>query len=201
MYRPRLSHFNPLRPRGRRRPGKALAPRHRNFNPLRPRGRRPAPRWCWAVIANFNPLRPRGRRPTSSSVSTSATNDFNPLRPRGRRRPRCRARCSPAPDFNPLRPRGRRRVRLWADHPARLISIRSARGGGDPSPWSMAVSIANFNPLRPRGRRLIIKMKLKVTNLFQPAPPAGAETRHHRHQLRRHRISTRSARGGGDARP
>ena len=79
-------HFNPLRPRGRRRQKVPRFVLYVDFNPLRPRGRRLIlPRMMCATCIDFNPLRPRGRR-HCPTVIKGVIIYFNPLRPRGRRR-------------------------------------------------------------------------------------------------------------------
>ena len=101
-----------------------------------------------------------------------------------------------------------------------MISTRSARVGGDGRIMDEAVEAGYFNPLRPCGRRpskapapknvsifqpappvwaetsgFIASMSLRV---FQPAPPVWAETPYVEPYGKAQRISTRSARVGGD---
>ena len=80
--------------------------------------------------------------------------------------------------FNPLRPWGRR--------PGLFTRRR---------PWH-----TYFNPLRPWGRRRANGQELLASQIFQPTPPVGAETRWHDPNAGAVIISTHSARGGGDLR-
>ena len=126
------------------------------------------------------------------------SNDFNPLRPCGRRQTDCIAyiktiifQSTPpvwaetydlatgetiTSDFNPLRPCGRRPLKKPEMRSPRLISIHSARVGGDHSPASY-----QYNQTQ-----------------FQSTPPVWAETATRQSVLQRSRISIHSARVGGD---
>ncbi len=103
--------------------------------------------------------------------------------------------------FNPLRPRGRRLVSPATLTVSFLISTRSAREGGDPrAAWPTQSCGSDFNPLRPCGRRPLSAAMFALAWAFQPAPPVRAETLCLPRSRSRHRISTRSARAGGDLR-
>ena len=99
----------------------------------------------------YPPPRPCGRRHFEQSAFASVSN-FNPLRPCGRR-PKMRQLILKPENFNPLRPCGRRLQRCPVDFIFIIISIHSARVGGDSSTIMLLSRAAYFNPLRPCGRR------------------------------------------------
>ena len=57
---------------------------------------------------------------------------------------------------------------------------------------------SDFNPLRPCGQRPGDCFTMSTATSFQPTPPVWAETKYIRRLRRRRRISTHSARVGGD---
>ena len=101
------SHFNPLRPCGRRQGCSRRNSTLYYFNPLRPCGRRRHCQYHQQKPYDFNPLRPCGRRPYAGGRPPRPARHFNPLRPCGRRQYRWRPWFLPQ-NFNPLRPCGRR---------------------------------------------------------------------------------------------
>ncbi len=103
---------------------------------------------------------------------------FNPLRPCGRRLETLASAIDTVFDFNPLRPCGRRLSVDLRHHFGALISIHSARVGGDP---------------RRTWRTLI-----RIT--FQSTPPVWAETKCSSIKALNFAISIHSARVGGDIR-
>ena len=78
--------------------------------------------------------------------------------------------------FQPAPPVGAETIGTRKIIPVKVISTRSARGGGDAT----------------------TSISLSMLKVFQPAPPVGAETCPLVYQLQALRISTHSARGGGD---
>ena len=199
--RPADTNFNPLRPRGRRHDPiyadeeVAVISTHSARGGGDPWAARP-----WPTAWTFQPTPPAGAETLQGAFSALHAVIFQPTPPagaetRGDTRPNSRHS-----DFNPLRPRGRRPPQRPAGGPPVHISTHSARGGGDASlsragdgrvdisthsargggdlsrPPSPPCNRRYFNPLRPRGRRLKTKTSEAWENVFQPTPPAGAET-------------------------
>ena len=125
------------------------------------------------------------------------------------------------PYFNPLRPWGRRHLRLQPSEVRLAISTHSARGGGDSGLGPCQPERIISTHSARGGGDLPWPLILMLSSIFQPTPPVGAETPQpagplsrrlyfnplrpwgRRRALRKghkiqHRISTHSARGGGD---
>ena len=127
------------------------------------------------VSGNFNPLRPWGRRRRAAPSGAAGTN-FNPLRPWGRR-PGSSSAGLIVSIFQPTPPVG-----------AETRSLkRLAVGVFQPTPPAGAETAAQEAPEKPK-------------LVFQPTPPVWAETDRRVERLPDGRISTRSARVGGDVR-
>ena len=146
----------------------------RYFNPLRPCGRRRVHNVLFIALIYFNPLRPCGRR-HSVTHQHPDERDFNPLRPCGRRL-HCRRIRIQRGRFQSTPPVWAETLRARQDDRRRIISIHSARVGGD----TTAAGSSN-------GQRV-----------FQSTPPVWAETCHRMRLAKSHRISIHSARVGGD---
>ena len=100
--------------------------------------------------------------------------------------------------FNPLRPCGRRLVKIGLPIILAVISTHSARVGGDAALQPTAENHRDFNPLRPCGRRPRIRRGRPAGRDFNPLRPCGR--RHNATATLRavRKISTHSARVGGD---
>ena len=145
---------------------------------------------------NFNPLRPCGRRRMEKRTNISAPY-FNPLRPCGRRRLKVGWIISSF-YFNPLRPCGRRLKALLKFRRLQIISIHSARVGGDAKGSAPRQSRRNFNPLRPCGRRHDNALDRPRPAYFNPLRPCGRRPVLLLGAYNSPPISIHSARVGGD---
>ncbi len=150
-----LTHFNPLAPRGARRPPDRLA----FFITYRFQSTRPAggETPCILICAGcfiFQSTRPAGGETMLEPMLDQSTLVFQSTRPAGGETGRPTISCWPTCNFNPLAPRG-----------ARLPS-----GSGRISGQS------DFNPLAPRGARRRRCHGRCGRERFQSTRPAGGET-------------------------
>ena len=169
-------NFNPLPPRGGRRPRHSLHGRIIfYFNPLPPRGgRRPRPRSKppWQAIS-IHSLLAEGDNPYSTSQAGATY--FNPLPPRGGRRPTaCLGGCKPRFQSTPS---SRRETFFLASNlRSCFISIHSLLAEGDVPVSSRRSSSGYFNPLPPRGGRRFYCNISPGGNVFQSTPSSRRET-------------------------
>ncbi len=125
-----------------------------DFNPLRPCGRRQTDCIAYIKTIIFQSTPPVWAETKLANLCGNLFNNFNPLRPCGRRR---LAYCLML--FNFL---FQSTPPVWAETPLNtlftiyqlVISIHSARVGGDVFEHVVNVVYPDFNPLRPCGRRL-----------------------------------------------
>ena len=79
-----------------------------------------------------------------------------------------------------------------------VISIHSARVGGDDNFSEAEYTYHDFNPLRPCGRRPHVNWHIIFAIKFQSTPPVWAETPQNNAKHMPYKISIHSARVGGD---
>ena len=111
-------------------------------------------------------------RATASRLSSS---HFNPLRPCGRRLNGSSPFVSTI-KFQSTPPVWAETIRHHAAKIQDVISIHSARVGGDNAHRQNADRKNYFNPLRPCGRRPTLILIIRSSISFQSTPPVWAET-------------------------
>ena len=192
-----------------------------DFNPLRPWGQRPGDCFTMSTATSFQPTPPvwaetkyirclrRRRRISTHSARVGGDPPrryscggrpchFNPLRPWGRRR-KALSGGEGGIYFNPLRPWGRRPGSSSAGLIVSIFQPTPPVGAETRSLKRLAVGV--FQPTPPAGAETAAQEAPEKPKLvFQPTPPVWAETDRRVERLPDGRISTRSARVGGDVR-
>ena len=215
-------NFNPLRPWGRR-PGVRCPWRFANlFQPTPPVGAETLTLDGLPDGPQISTHSARGGGDTTPAPPRPRSRNFNPLRPWGRRR-KVQRTAYQAERISTHSARGggdeqdqsvrKRRILFQPTPPVGAetgvfssvgswfsISTHSARGGGDSGTPGTRPVTSYFNPLRPWGRRPGQETHAVRGSQFQPTPPVGAETGYGLRARDAPRISTHSARGGGDGR-
>ncbi len=190
-----------------------------DFNPLRPRGRRHTVGGTYVAGVEFQPA-PPARAETQEdadyayimAISTRSAREGGDLTRRTVSVPLAKISTrsareggdAPPPgtprhpmNFNPLHPRGRRRsAHRRFPPPSQFQPAPPARA--ETRAGSMSRSLHNFNPLRPRGRRPMPWGALTTTVYFNPLRPRGRRRLIQYRLEQLEKISTRSAREGGD---
>ena len=147
---------------------------------------------------NFNPLRPCGRR-RSRGAAGEIRRRFQSTPPVWAETEFTAARRTRRTDFNPLRPCGRRQKAPSRQSKLSLISIHSARVGGDFALYLITIPPINFNPLRPCGRRPTrSRWRANTALYFNPLRPCGRRLSPAEKKSYTQDISIHSARVGGD---
>ena len=174
---------------------KALPPI--NFNPLRPWGRRLQERGGDTLTLRISTHSARGGGDLSSMAPPHSSSRFQPTPPVGAETLQFLSYRF-FHRFQPTPPVGAETNPQHTVHRFLLISTHSARGGGDGCRTSKPTASPRFQPTPPVGAETRCIDKGCALLVFQPTPPVGAETVPAHPLVDRHRISTHSARGGGD---
>ena len=152
----RLPYFNPLAPRGARRPARSGHPAaERHFNPLAPRGARPIRAGAAPRVVYFNPLAPRGARQPMrvlGACEASQISIHSPLA--GRDCPEMWLPCH-YKQFQSTRPSRGETARPGKRYDRVVISIHSPLAGRDKSSKGVIPTDSAFQSTRPsRGETL-----------------------------------------------
>ena len=176
-----------------------------HFNPLRPRGRRRGARLSATVIWTFQPTPPARTETISSNgaaglipISTHSAHedgdtilyllvigviDFNPLRPRGRRRFSSPYSWGYRKYFNPLRPRGRRQQyytknqQFFITFPQSNHIIPSQITANLPCTHPKPFSLCSFSGANPPVNSCLLQVR---TKLFETSLPPAARSEYQR---------------------
>ena len=128
------------------------------------------------TCCTFQPTPPAGAETPCRITPPHRTCYFNPLRPRGRRRTHS-TQSTGSSLFQPTPPAGAETYNGVISAEAVVISTHSARGGGDSEEKPRFNNVFQISTHSARGGGDMAEAATSALNwIFQPTPPAGAET-------------------------